>query len=222
MGIFDDLKKGLQGAANAMDEAKKREAERANAGTLKPSAKPVTSHQSAPAPAPAAPAHKEVWEIKWGTQVPIKYHDYCYGIDTPLRVAGVVTYRENVPGTADPNNIREDFVKANIIDILQGKAFPKLESMHVAYDQLPAHQREICNIVVELLETVGLKPEKIMIHSITTDQETQKKIKELEARNTAAEAAKLAASATGQCSSCGAPINDGMKFCISCGAPINK
>lgn len=220
MGFLDDIKKGIQSAANAVEEAKKREAERANAGTLRPDAVPVVPNQ--PAAAPATPAHKDVWEIKWGTQYPLKYHDFCYGIDTPLRLNGTVTYRENVPGTADPNTIREDMVRAIIIDSLQGKILPNLESMQVPYDMLPANQNEIRKSLMEALELKGLKPEKLMLASLTTDQATAEKHKELKTQKKAMEAAKLASMPTVQCPSCGAASPADTKFCSSCGAVLRK
>ena len=66
MGFFDDLKKGLkdvsEAAKNTVEEAKAREAQRANAGTLKPDAAPQPQTQ-AKAPLRTAMSARELIQV---------------------------------------------------------------------------------------------------------------------------------------------------------------
>lgn len=245
MGFFDDLKKGFkdvsEAAKNSVEEAKAREAQRANAGTLKVDAAPQPQAQ-AKAPengnvrkgSTGARLMKEgdSYKLTFGTPSPVPYEDQRYPFSIGIRFNGFVVF--NADSGIDPNTIDIDNTAINAVDAGQ-RALAKLSEKSYPYDKLPAGQQEIRSEIKERLHQLGITCSGVQIASITHDQKSQEKINEWNSKPDHLKAAELAAAGkaapvqsapaagpTVTCGKCGTVCNAGQKFCSECGAVLPK
>ena len=245
MGFFDDLKKGLkdvsEAAKNTVDEAKAREVQRANAGTLKPNATPQPQTQ-AKAPETGnvrkgrntqARLMKEGDEYKltFGTPNPVPCEDQRYPFKVGVRFNGFIIFKD---AGFDPDSIDIDNVVMNTVDE-GGHAIYNLSAKGYTYERLPGAQMEIRKAIVDRLQKLGVTCSSVQIASISLDSHSRDKINEWNSKPDSQKASELAtagkaapvqadpvAGPTVTCSSCGTVCNASQKFCSNCGAVLQK
>ena len=250
MGFFDDLKKGLkdvsEAAKNTVEEAKAREAQRANAGTLKPDAAPQPQTQA------KAPENGNVrkgintgarlmkdgdgYKLTFGTPNPVPCEDQRYPFKIGVKFNGFIVFKD---AGFDPNSIDIDNVVINTIDEGQGAIY-RLSTQGYTYEKLPAAQMEIRQAIVDRLQKLGVTCSAVQIASITLDSHSRDKINEWNSKPDSQKAAELAAAgkaapvqatpvqatpvagSTVTCGSCGTVCCASQKFCSNCGAVLPK
>lgn len=237
MGFFDDLKKGFkdisEAAKNSVEEAKAREAQRAEAGTLvsaPPQAQPTGNALQGKTTRARLMKEGDGYKLAFGTPNPVPFEDPRYPFPIGIKFNGFIVIKDE--NGFDPNSLDIDKTVMNAVDAGQ-VAIGKLSMQSCTYDHLPAGMHEIRKEIINRLQSIGVNCSAVQVASITADSQSRDKIKEWESKPDFEKAAELTAAGkaapaqpapvegpTVTCTGCGTVCRAGQKFCSNCGAVL--